>query len=105
MRIWLTTPYVMAHRMKTAESSQILALEALGFIAADADLLDRFLLTTGLDAQQIRESAPEAAFQAGLLDYVLGDEALLLAFAAHAGIKPEAVARARFQLPGATDAA
>jgi Protein of unknown function (DUF3572) len=105
MRIWLTTRHAPVLRMKNAETSQILALEALGFIAADAQRLDRFLLTTGLDAQQIGEFAGDGAFQGGVLDYLLGDEPLLLAFAEHADVRPEAVARARFQLPGATDAA
>ena len=39
-------------------------------------------------------------FLAAVLDYLAGDEPLLLAFAADAGVQPEAVARAHAALRG-----
>jgi hypothetical protein len=38
-----------------------------------------------------------------VLDYLVGDEALLVEFAADAGLKPEAVARAHAVLRGPTE--
>jgi hypothetical protein len=56
----------------------------------------------------LRAAAREPEFLLGVLDYVTGDEALLLAFANESGIDPEDVARARDALagrPGETGAA
>ncbi len=72
-----------------------MAVEALGFIAADADRLGRFLAVTGIDPAGVRQAAREPAFLAGILDYVCSDESLLLAIAAESGSSPQDVERAR----------
>ena len=73
----------------------MLAIQALGFIAEDPQRLADFFAATGITAEQIRAVAAEPAFLAGVLEHMLGDESLLLAFAANAGIDPAEVARAR----------
>ncbi len=77
-----------------------LAVGALAFIAADPDRLSRFLGLTGLGPHNLRTSAADPAFLSSVLDYLAGDEELLVAFAADAGVKPEAVARAHQALSG-----
>jgi len=77
---------------KTAE---MLAIQGLAFIAADPERLGRFLELTGISAAEIRASAREKDFLAGVLEHILGAESLLIAFAADAGIDPAEVARAR----------
>jgi hypothetical protein len=77
------------------EAAKTLAIQALTFIAEDPDRLGRFLGITGIDAGQIRAAAREPGFLAGVLEHMLGDESLLIAFASSAGIDPAAVARAR----------
>lgn len=79
---------------------ETLAIQALGFIAADADALERFLAETGCDPGQVRERAADKAFLGGVLDFVLGWEPRLVAFAAEFGVAPEQVAAARAKLPG-----
>jgi hypothetical protein len=80
------------------EAAESLAIQALGYIAGEPEQLGRFLAMTGIGPHQIRTAARESHFLAGVLDHVLGDERLLLAFAASAGIEPEAIARARSAL-------
>jgi Protein of unknown function (DUF3572) len=80
------------------EAAETLAIQALTFIAEDPDRLGRFLNVTGIDAGQIRAAAREPRFLAGVLEHMLGDESLLIAFASSAGIDPAAVARARSAL-------
>ena len=80
------------------EAAETLAIQALTFIAEDPDRLGRFLGTTGIDAGQIRAAAREPGFLVGVLEHMLGDESLLIAFASSAGINPAAVARARVAL-------
>ncbi|HKM87566.1 MAG TPA: DUF3572 domain-containing protein [Xanthobacteraceae bacterium] len=84
----------------TPEAAEMLAIQALGFIAAEPERLTRFLSMTGIEAADIRTAAREPRFLAGVLEHMLGEESLLLAFAANAGIDPADVAHARSALGG-----
>lgn len=86
----------------TREAAETVALQALGWLAAEPDRLARFLALTGTGPEDLRARAGEPAFLAAVLDHLLADERLLLAFAAEAGLAPEAPAAARARLPGAT---
>jgi Protein of unknown function (DUF3572) len=87
----------------TLEAGRSLAVSGLAFIAADSDRLSRFLNLTGLGPHNLRTAAADPAFLDSVLDYLVADEALLLAFAADAGLKPEAVARAHAALRGPSE--
>jgi hypothetical protein len=78
----------------------MLAIQALAFIAEEPQSLSRFLDASGLSAEQIRAAAREPRFLAGVLEHMLGDENLLIAFAQSAGIDPADVARAASALGG-----
>lgn len=71
-----------------------MAADVLAFLAGDEDRLQRFAALAGIDLAQIRDLARQPEFLTAIMDHLMGDEALLLAFAAHAGVKPEAVVRA-----------
>ena len=81
-----------------AEAAEALAIQALAFLAEDGARLGRFLAATGIGPQEIRAAAGEPHFLAGVLDYLAGDEPLLLEFATHLGLDPADVARACGQL-------
>ena len=83
------------------ETSQTIALKALSYLAADSDLLEPFLGATGLSLADLRAGATDSAFLAGILDYFLQNEALLLAFAGASELAPETILQARQRLPGA----
>lgn len=83
-----------AKQSANPDSARSLAVSALGFIAADSDRLNRFLNLTGLGPHNLRTAAADPAFLSSVLDYLIADEQLLVAFAADARLKPEAVARA-----------
>jgi hypothetical protein len=85
------------------DSARSLAVRALAFIAADSDRLNRFLNLTGLGPHNLRTAAADPAFLSSVLDYLVSDEELLVAFAGDAGLKPEAVARAHAALRGPTE--
>jgi hypothetical protein len=80
------------------EAAETLAVQALTFIAQDGERLGRFLAITGIGPAEIRDAAREPNFLAGVLDHVMADETLLLAFAEHAGIDPAEIPRARAML-------
>ncbi|MBX6425837.1 MAG: DUF3572 domain-containing protein [Variibacter sp.] len=75
------------------QRAELLAVEALGFIAADAERLGRFLVLTGLEPATVRTAARDPAFLAAVLDHIVGDEALLLAFARDSGLDPGEIVR------------
>jgi hypothetical protein len=77
------------------EMAETLAIEALGFIAGDPDTLARFLTASGLGPSTLRRAAADPAFLAGVLDFLLGNEPELVAFAARAGIPPERIGEVR----------
>jgi len=82
--------------------AEALAVQALSFISADPERLGRFLALSGIGPDDIRQAAHEPGFLGGVLDYVVGDERLLKAFAEEAGITPQAVGAALLTLGGPT---
>ncbi len=90
----------MAKAEAGSENSSVIAMKLLTFIAADSDLLGRFMSLSGLGPDDLRRGLGDPAFQAGVLDFALEDESLLLAFAANEGLNPVAIVRARAKLPG-----
>jgi hypothetical protein len=88
----------------TREAAEMLAIQALGFIADEPERLSRFLAVTGLEAQSLRDAAREPNFLLGVLDHLAGDERLLTEFASQHEVTPETVTRARDTLAGARPA-
>ena len=75
------------------DAAEGIAIQALGFIAADATLLGRFLDLTGISAAEIRSAA-------GVLQFVCAHEPTLIAFSEASGVAPAAVMGAKQALPG-----
>jgi Protein of unknown function (DUF3572) len=87
------------HLTMEAHAAEV-AIAALGFLADDPERLERFLALSGLGPHNLREAAAEPKFLSAVLDYVTGDEQLLIAFATREGQRPEAIVRARVALAG-----
>jgi hypothetical protein len=84
----------------TREGAEAIAIQGLQFLVGDADALGRFLALSGIGPHDIRAAAAEPGFLAGVLEFFLEDESLLLAFAAQAAIRPTMIAAARHALAG-----
>jgi hypothetical protein len=84
----------------TVDDAAAIALQALSFLADDPQRMSRFLSLTGSDVGRLRTEAKTPEFQAATLEYMLGDESLLLMFCQDAGIDPVAVAPAHALLSG-----
>lgn len=87
----------------TAEAAESLAIQALAFLAGEPESLGRFLAITGIGPEEIRVAAREPQFLAGVLEYLTGDEPLLVTFATQIGVDPAEVARAGAVLGGRTN--
>lgn len=90
----------MTDNAMTRDRAELIAARALEFVAASQERLDRFVGLTGLALEEIRANLAEPAFLAGILEYLMGEEHLLLEFAGFAGIAPEAPGEARVVLAG-----
>lgn len=68
-----------------------LAIQALGFLAEDDDRLGDFLSLSGLTIDGLRAAAAQPAFLVAVLEHILQDEGMVIAFAASAGVDPACV--------------
>jgi hypothetical protein len=75
--------------------AEALAVKALSYLAEDPGRLGAFLAETGLGPENVRAAASDADFLPAVLDYLIGNEAVLLEFAAGEGLDPSAVVAAR----------
>jgi hypothetical protein len=90
----------MAPSARTDVAAEAVAAEALAFLAADRARIERFLGLTGVDPARIREVAGERPFLAAVLEYMVADEPLLLAFAEESGRPIREVTAAQARLSG-----
>jgi hypothetical protein len=77
------------------ENAEILALEALGWLAGEEDGIQRFLGQSGIEAGDLREGAGTPEMNGAVLDFLLAHEDLLLRFCEAASVEPRAVHAAR----------
>ena len=72
-----------------------IAVKSLHNLGQDENELMRFIMESGIVAEDIYNMASTDAFLTGVLDYYMGNEPLLLAFATANGIDPADIPKAR----------
>ncbi|MCP5410861.1 MAG: DUF3572 domain-containing protein [Alphaproteobacteria bacterium] len=87
----------------TPERAEILSLEGLGWLAGDEDALTRFLSLSGADIGALRQAAGSPDMQLAVIEFLLGQEDLMLRFCEDVQVKPEALHQARHVLGGAPE--
>jgi len=85
-------------KMERAQAEEI-AVRALAYIAANEELLPRFLNISGIKASEIRQAASTPGFLAGVLQFILAHEPTLIDFSQASEIPPQRVAVAARSLP------
>lgn len=94
---------MMTSEKAIREDAEAVAIAALGFVAANPELMSRFLAISGIEPSMIRKAAGEPGFLAGVLDFVLAHEPTLMRFAEETGRNPASVLAARRKLPNGDD--
>lgn len=84
----------------TRDEAETVALQALGWLAGNDELLPVFLGATGASATDLRARAADPEFLASVLDFVAMDDGWIGAFCTDSGLPPEAPLAARQSLPG-----
>jgi hypothetical protein len=76
------------------EVAEIVAVQALSFIAGDAGRLGLFLAETGIGPETLRSAATDPHFLVNVLEFVLRDDATVKAFATALHLDPTNIAAA-----------
>jgi Protein of unknown function (DUF3572) len=85
------------------EAAQVLAIQALGWIAADDEIFPQFMAATGVSIQDLRARAAESEFLVAVLDFLMLDDQWVVAFCDAGGHAYTAPLAARAALPGGAD--
>jgi len=85
------------------EFAETLALRALGWIAGHEDLLPVFLGATGSTPEELRRRAADPDFLVSVLDFLLMDDAWVMAFCDAEGFAYAEPMAARQALPGGAE--
>jgi hypothetical protein len=80
------------------EDAEKLAISALSFLAGEEHRLAGFLMMTGLSPADLRARIGSVEVLAGVLDFIVADESLLLVFATEQRIDPATIMTARHLL-------
>ncbi|MEM7423495.1 MAG: DUF3572 domain-containing protein [Pseudomonadota bacterium] len=84
----------------SGDAAETVALQALGWLASQDEMVGAFLASTGASSTELAERARDPEFLGFVLDFMLQDEEGLTAFCVAAGIAPDVPMRARAGLPG-----
>jgi hypothetical protein len=74
--------------------AEIVAIQALSFIAGEPERLGAFLAETGIGPETLRTAAADPRFLASVLDFVMRDDATVKAFADASQLHPTNIAAA-----------
>ena len=76
------------------EVAEIVAIQALSFVAGDPERLGLFLAESGIGPETLRSAASDPRFLASVLDFVMRDDSTVKAFAAASQLHPTNIAAA-----------
>ena len=74
--------------------AEIVAIQALSFIAGEPERLGLFLAESGIGPESLRAAATDPHFLANVLDFVMRDDATVKAFASVSQLHPTNIAAA-----------
>ncbi len=85
------------------ERAEIIAIRALEWLAGQDDLLGVFLGASGAAPSDLAQMGADPVFLGAVLDFVLLDDAHVLAFCNAMDLPPETPLQARQALPGGAE--
>lgn len=86
--------------MGKQEAAEALGLQALAWLVGNEDLLPVFMNASGVGADDLRAQAADPGFLGAVLDFLMMDDAWVIAFCDTIGAPYERVMQARQTLPG-----
>lgn len=83
------------------DQAEMIAIKALGWLAANDELCPIFLGSTGASADEIGSRIDDPVFLASVLEFITMDDKWVMEMCDSIGIRYEDPLRARYALPGA----
>lgn len=83
------------------DQAEMIAIKALGWLAANDELCPIFLGSTGASADEIGSRIADPVFLASVLEFITMDDNWVMEMCDSIGIRYEDPLRARYALPGA----
>lgn len=90
----------MKDDLPSRDAAERTALQALGWLAAQPELLPDFLAATGASPDSLREAAARPEFLGAVMDFLLSEDSLVIAFCDTAHLPYTLPMRVRAVLPG-----
>ena len=82
------------------ESAETIALQCLAWLTADEELMPLFMGATGVTGNEMKILAQDTDFLGSVLDFLLMNDAWVIAFCGAQGLENETPMQARQVLPG-----
>lgn len=82
------------------EMAEMIGLRAVAWLAANDELIQVFMGSTGASEADFRAGLEDPDFQGSVLDFIMMDDAWVHSFCADQGMAPTAPREARALLPG-----
>ena len=82
------------------ETAETIAAQALAWVAGDVESLNGFLTLSGLSPAELMAQAGDARVLGAVLDYLLTEDRLVMAFCDEVGLAYTVPQAARMVLPG-----
>lgn len=86
--------------MNGQETAETLALQAVSWLIGQSELIPRFFEATGATVDDLAGLVRDPVFLGAVLDFLLTEDALVMAFCDASGLAYDRPMRARAQLPG-----
>ena len=87
----------MGHQQDSAE---VVALQAVAWLAGNDVLLPLFLSATGAELEDLRSRIAEEGFLVAVMDFIMMEDAWLIEFCDHSNLSYDTPERVRQMLPG-----
>lgn len=82
------------------DGAEQLAVKAIVWLAGNDELLPIFMGSTGADESAFRDGLTKSEFQASVFEFIMMDDAWVIAFCDKEGIPYDRLMQARAALPG-----
>ena len=84
----------------TPEAAQVVAIQALGWLVGNNELLPVFMESTGINAEDLKASLEDTSLLVSLMDFILMEDQWVLDFCDVSGFDPHKLQSVRHALPG-----
>ena len=84
----------------TPEAAQVIAIQALGWLVGNDELLPVFMGSTGTSAKDLKARVEDTSLLVSVMDFILMEDQRVLDFCEVAGFDPHKLQSVRYTLPG-----